>query len=62
MGTKSKTLTEMLREDMLDAEPYPDAVDKVKQIFKEWLGEVGLPVYTPTESIRKLLITLVDEP
>lgn len=66
------TLTEMLNEDMLDPYPKPDATDKVKEIFKEWLRTVGLTnYYSPnrdgfefntTESIRHLLIALVDEP
>ena len=56
------TLTEMLKEEMLDPYPYPDAVDKVKQIFKEWLRTVGLPNGMIVESTRHLLITLIDEP
>jgi len=59
------TLTEMLKENMLDPYPIPDAVDKVKEIFKEWLRTVGLPdsrFWQAPESIRQLLITLVDEP
>lgn len=45
-------------------------VEYSKQIFKEWLETVGLPQYynpdgmcfNATESLRKLLIQLVDEP
>lgn len=60
------TLTEMLKEI------NPDDVELNREVFKEWLKEVGLPDYqvigknfhqfSATESLRKLLITLVDEP
>lgn len=63
-----KTLGEMLADTFTNL--Y--VIDKVKETFKEWLKEVGLPLMTSfnkhgettdaTESIRKLLITLVDEP
>jgi len=56
------TLTEMLKEEMLDPYPEPDAVDVVKRIFKDWLRTVGLPSQMSEESTRQLLITLVDEP
>ena len=64
------TLTEMLIEDMLDPYPIPDTPNKVKEIIKSWLRTVGLPQYynpdgmclNATETIRSLLITLVDEP
>jgi len=66
------TLNEMLIEDMLDPYPQPDATDVVKRIFQDWLRIVGLPDYyslnrngdkfNTTESLRQLLITLVDEP
>lgn len=59
MGT---SLTTMLKEDMLDPYPYPDAVNKVKEIFKEWLKTVSLPQQMSGESTRQLLIVLVDEP
>lgn len=56
------TLTGMLKEGMLDPYPYPDAVDRVKEIFKEWLKTVGLPQQMSEEATRQLLIALVDEP
>jgi len=59
------TLTEMLKEEMLDPEPYPEAVDKVKEIFKNWLRTVslgGVEDYGIADDTRNLLITLVDEP
>lgn len=49
-----------------------DTLNAIKSTFRKWLAEVGLPDYfsldkvgngfNSTESIRKLLITLVDEP
>ena len=52
--------------------PYPEMANDLSGILKEWLKTVGLPLITSTnkhgttfdatESIRKLLITLVDEP
>ncbi|MCK4414937.1 MAG: hypothetical protein KAY32_15490 [Candidatus Eisenbacteria sp.] len=69
------TLTEMLT-PILEAETDPVEADWlvpiVKKKFKDWLRTVGLPDYqsygkggvpiSATEAIRKLLITLVDEP
>ena len=60
------TLTEMLRE----IDPMADVrVGLYKEVFKDWLKGVGLPEigfqyynFNITESLRKLLITLVDEP
>ena len=65
------TLTKML--EKADTRMHqPDRVFATKQAFKEWLTKVGLPGYfsidrdgysfSATESIRKLLITLIDEP
>ena len=57
-------LTNMLSKVVKSPEP-------VKEVIKQWLSDVGLPQYfTPnkygdemdaTDSIRKLLIILVDE-
>ena len=65
--SNNKTLTGMLKKL-----GYSDDVELAKRIFKEWLESVGLPDYfslnrdgggfNATESIRKLLIILVDEP
>ncbi len=65
------TLAEMLEEKS----KYPGSilhVDETKEIFKQWLKEVGLPdhdtvgkggcIFSATESTRDLLILLVDEP
>lgn len=65
------TLTEMLNdkeEEPGGGIPIPDALE----VFKEWLKAVGLTDYysvdrdgwnfNTTESIRQLLIALVDEP
>ena len=64
------TLTKMLTESLVF--DYPDQIDDTKKVFQEWLQLVGLPDYyaldrggtgfNTTESTRKLLITLVDEP
>lgn len=59
------TLTEALR-----VLGYREDIELAKRVFKEWLRTVGLPQYfepdgmsfNATESIRNLLITLVDEP
>jgi len=59
VGAKSKTLTVMLIETIRLDEGQ---TAMVKRVIRNWLGEVGLPVYSTPESIRKLLITLVDEP
>ncbi len=59
MGTKGKTLTGMLTDAMRLNE---GEMVMVKRAFRNWLKEVGLPIYSTPESIRKLLITLVDEP
>lgn len=52
--------------------PFPEMAHDLAEIFKDWLRSVGLTDYftldklglgfNATESIRKLLITLVDEP
>ena len=62
-----KTLTEMLK-----VLGYQEDVELAKRVFKEWLKSVGLPDYeskskygitfSSTESLRQLLIILVDEP
>ena len=56
------TLTEMLKENMFDPYPYPDAVDQVKEIVKKWLCIIGLTDCGTPEDTRRLLMTLVDEP
>ena len=63
------TLTEMLRSN-LSMEPESDAhaqviedeLNTIKSTFKEWLRTVGLPGLGTEEPIRRLLMTLVDEP
>ena len=65
-----KTLTEMLVSS--DTHFDLDQISAAKEAFKEWLKTVGLPdhisygkggvPFNATESTRKLLITLVDEP
>lgn len=63
-----KTLTEMLIDDIKITPGYVTSVEElfglqsVKATFRKWLKEVCLPLYGTPESIRKLLITLVDEP
>jgi len=81
-GPSLSTLTKMLDEAIFHADSViPSTRDQEKdheqytqllrEMFKKWLAEVGLPDYfsikgdtafNSTESIRKLLITLVDEP
>lgn len=80
------TLTEMLRQKLLEAcsrglgseelamiaELSEPEIVIIKDTFKEWLKTVGLPDYwsagrigaqfSTTESLRQLLIALVDEP
>ena len=51
------TLTEMLK--ILG---YREDIELAKKIFKEWLRTVGLTDCGTPETIRQLLITLVDEP
>lgn len=51
---------------------YPLTAEEAKEAFKDWLKEIELPDYASigkkgllfnsTESIRNLLIALVDEP
>ena len=63
------TLTEMLEQQ---SNHRPLTVDIVKDVFKEWLGEVGLPDYyvelrhditkNATRLTRDLLVILVGEP
>ena len=65
--SNNKTLTGMLKKL-----GYSEDVELAKRIFKDWLESVGLPdtyginrdgeCFNTTESIRKLLMTLVDEP
>lgn len=63
-----KTLTEMLIDEIKITPGVVTSVEEifglnsVKEVIKMWLREVGLPLYGTPESIRKLLITLVDEP
>lgn len=70
-GDKMSTLTEMLNdkeEEPGGGVPIPDALE----VFKDWLKTVGLTDYyssnrdgvefNTTESLRQLLIALVDEP
>lgn len=70
------TLTEMLRDTLENVPDDEASIEQdlylVKETFKEWLKEVGLPTilntnrdgisFDATKSLRKLLITLVDEP
>ena len=63
------TLTEMLEQQ---ANHRPLTTEIVKDIFKEWLREVGLPDYyvhlphdlteNATQLTRDLLVILADEP
>ncbi len=63
------TLTEMLEHQ---ENHRPLTTEIVKYVFKEWLGEVGLPDYyvelphdlteNATQLTRDLLVILVDEP
>ena len=60
------TLTEMLLTETYNSDArqdYEESIGVIKEVFKNWLKTVGLTdcVQTP-ESIRRLLITLVDEP
>ena len=63
-----RTLTEMLINCNTHFEL--DQIATAKAVFKEWLETVGLPQYynpdgqcfNVTESLRKLLVILVDEP
>ena len=67
---KVETLTEMLREDATGFNSEDAGV--IKGVVQEWLRGVGLPPYysmnrdgiafDTTESIRRLLVVLVDEP
>ena len=64
------TLTEMLEKH--DTYPGGIPIQTIKDTFKQWLKEVGLSdhdtigkggcIFSATESTRKLLILLVDEP
>ena len=64
------TLTEMLEKH--DTYPGGIPIQTIKDTFKQWLKEVGLPdydtigkggfIFSATESTRDLLILLVDEP
>lgn len=54
------TLTKMLVES--DTHFEQDQIVAAKEVFKDWLKEVGLGIYSTPESVRKLLIMLVDEP
>lgn len=64
------TLAEILRRERVYSNGC--GVEDIKEAFKNWLREVGLPDYfasnrdgapfNTTESIRQLLINLVDEP
>jgi len=68
--TKQLTLSGMLVN--CETHLWADQVNTVKKVFKEWLFTVGLPdyetvgkgdrVFSATESLRKLLIILLDEP
>jgi len=69
----AKTLTESLQEEYSVTVKLGESEIKVaKLIFEDWLSKVGLPQYhtthpdntssNATESIRQLLITLVNEP
>ena len=65
------TLTEMLEEESKELGSIL-RVSETKEIFKQWLKEVGLSdhdtigkggyIFSATESTRDLLILLVDEP
>jgi len=59
MLTKGKTLAEMLENRVYLGNLI--VVEDAQAVFKEWLREVGLPVYSTPEDVRKMLITLVDE-
>lgn len=51
---------------------YTNTSEKSKEAFKDWLKDVGLPdydtigkggvIFSATDSLRKLLILLIDEP
>ena len=74
--TLTKTLAEAVYHSdsvitAVDAGSWQDEfVELMKGTFKEWLKTVNLPQYynpdgqccNATESLRKLLVTLVDEP
>lgn len=75
MKTLTEMLRDSLKmEPECDAEAkaVEDELTLIKTIFKNWLKGVGLPDYdTPdkqgvpfsaTDSLRQLLVTLVDEP
>lgn len=57
---KHNTLTEMLVNS--DTHFHPDQLIAAKEVFKEWLKQVGLPPHPLGEITRQLLVTLVDEP
>ncbi|KKN74180.1 hypothetical protein LCGC14_0392660 [marine sediment metagenome] len=62
------TLTELLRRNHYSED---DIVD-IKYELRKWLKEMGLPdydtigkggaIFSATDSLRELLVTLVDEP
>lgn len=76
MSTLTGMLIDSLRTIPREPETESEAKDAIlkaiKDVFKEWLRTVSLPLITAysrdgvsfnaTESIRKLLIALVDEP
>lgn len=70
---KQLTLTDYLKRYAIPPQHNLVSVEKAKQAVKEWLKEVGLPDYwvegmatkpnfSATESLRNLLVILVDEP
>lgn len=68
----SKALFNSKPETQAEKEANFYEVEAIKRTFKEWLFTVGLPdydgiteggnIFSATKSLRKLLITLVDEP
>jgi len=74
--TLTEMLYKAINDTPPESQPEKEAnfyeLECIKKVFKQWLKEVGLPDYfsinrdgkgfNATESIRQLLITLVDEP
>jgi len=54
---KPQSLTDMLAAQLA----YGDT-ERAKSIFTEWLLTVGLPDSIATAAIRRILVTLIDEP
>ncbi len=59
--TDRRTLTQMLKIVLPDKDE-PE-LGPIKELIKEWLSMVSIPSHThEVMGIRRLLITLVDEP